>query len=33
MWNKKNIFTSASTANLWAVTTIATTSITTPFGV
>ena len=33
MWNKENIVTSTSSANLLAVTTIATKSTTTPFGV
>ncbi len=33
MWNKENIFSSTSTANLLAVTTVAITSTTTPFGV
>ena len=33
MWNKENIVTSTSAANLLAVTTVATTSTTTPFGV
>ena len=33
MWNKENIFSSTSAAKLLAVTTVATTSTTTPFGV
>ena len=33
MWNKENIVTSTSAANLLAVTTVATTLTTTPFGV
>ena len=33
MWNKENKVTSTSAANLLAVTTVATTSTTTPFGV
>jgi hypothetical protein len=33
MWNKENIVTSTSAANLLAMTTVTTTSITTPFGV
>ena len=33
MWNKENIVISTSAANLLAVTTVATTSTTTPFGV
>lgn len=33
MWNKENIVTSTSAANLLAVATVATKSTTTPFGV
>lgn len=33
MWNKENIVTSISAANLLAITTVATISTTTPFGV
>ena len=33
MWNKKNLFTTTSVANLLATSTVASTSTTTPFGV